>query len=82
MHENLLRVFSSIATLENANEHDEVPCRIVVINTFVMGMPIRVTQRVVPERFNMSDIGLSDEHEGFPMSMVIPNDNALDLSFH
>ena len=40
VHENLLRVFFSNATLEDADEHDEDPCHIVAINTFVMGMPI------------------------------------------
>ena len=29
-----------------------------------------------------ADKGLSDEHEGFPISIMIPNDNALDLPFH
>ena len=37
VHENLLCVFFSNATLDNA---DEDPCRIVAINTFVMGVPI------------------------------------------
>ena len=49
IHEKLLQVFFSNATLVDANEHDEDPCRIGAINTFVMGMPIRVTQGVVAE---------------------------------
>ena len=57
-HKNLLRVFFSNATLENVDEEDENLCRIVAINTFVMGVPIRVTQGVVVKTFNMPDKGL------------------------
>ena len=38
IHENLLRVFFSNATLESIDEEDEDPCQIVAINTFVMGV--------------------------------------------
>ena len=75
-------VFFSNATLENVDEHKEDPCHIVAINTFVMDVPIRVTQRVVAETFTMWDNGLDDEHAGFPLRMLIPNDNALNLPFH
>ena len=43
VHENLLWVFFSKATLKDADEHDEDLCHIVAINTFVMGVPIWVT---------------------------------------
>ena len=82
VHKNLLRVFFYNATLENVDEEDEDPCRIVVINTFMMGVPIRVTLGVVVETFNMPDKGLDFEHEGFSLSMMILHDNALDLPFH
>ena len=82
VHENLLRVFFSNATLEDTDEHDEDPCRIVVINTSMMGMPILVIQEVVAKTFAMSDNDFSDEHVGFPLSMLISNDNASNLSFH
>ena len=82
IHKNLLRVFFSNATLENADEHDEDPCCIVSINTFVIGVPIQLTRRVVAETFATLDNDLGDEHVGFPISMVMPNDNALDLPFH
>ena len=52
------------------------------INTFVMGVPIRVTKRLMVETFDMLDEGLAFEHERFSFSMVIPNDNALNLPFH
>ena len=76
---NLLWVFFSIATLENAYEHEEDLSRIVSINTFVMGVPNQVTQWVVVETFAMPNNGLGDEHAGFPQSMPIPNDNAPDV---
>ena len=44
IHENLIWVFISNATLEQVSELDEDPCRIVAINAFVMGRPIRITQ--------------------------------------
>ena len=44
IHENLIRVFFSNSTLEEAGEKDEDLCHIVAINTFVMGVPIQVTQ--------------------------------------
>ena len=47
-----------------------------------MGMPIRVTQGGVAQTFDMSDLGRSDEHEGFLASMLIRNENAPDLSRH
>ena len=43
VHENLIRVFFSSASLEQAGEPDEDPCHIVAINTFVMGVSIWVT---------------------------------------
>ena len=82
VHENLIRLFFSNATPEQAGEYDEDPCRIVAINTFVIGVPIRVTQEDVAIAFDMSDSDCNDEHEGFPVSMLIPNDNALDLLLH
>ena len=54
----------------------------MAINTFVMAMPIWVTQGDVATAFDMLDSGHNDEHEGFSMSMLILNDNALDLSLH
>ena len=79
IHENLIRVFFFNAFLEKASEPDEDPCHLVAINTFVMGVPIRVTQGDVATAFDMPDDGRSDKHEGFLMSMLIPNDNALNL---
>ena len=67
------------ATLDEVGKEDEDPCRIVAINTFVMGVPIRVTQSEVATTFNLLDRGHSDEHEGFPLSILIPNDNAPNL---
>ena len=64
------------------DEHDEDLCRIVVINIFVIGVPIWVIQGVVAKTFVMLDNGLGDEHAGFPQSMLIPNDNAPDLPLH
>ena len=43
IHENLVQVFFSNATLKRASEEDGNSCRIVAINTLVMGVPIRVT---------------------------------------
>ena len=74
MHENLLWVFFSNATLEDADQHDEDLCHIVAMNTFVMGVPIRVTQRVVAETVAMPGNSFGDEHIGFPLSMLIPNE--------
>ena len=37
VHENLLSVFFSNATLEDIGKEAEDPCQIVAINTFVMG---------------------------------------------
>ena len=37
VHENLLRVFFSNVTLENADKHDEDLCHIVAIKTFFHG---------------------------------------------
>ena len=82
IHENLLKVFFADATLENTDEGDKDPCKVVVINTFVVGVPIRVIQGVVAQTFDIPDSGRSNEHEGFPMTMLIPNDNALDLPLH
>ena len=82
VHENLLQVFFLKATLEDANRRDEDLCRIVVIHTFVMGVPIWVTQGVVVETFVMLDNDLGDEHVDFPQSMLIPNVNVPDLPFH
>ena len=79
VHENHIRVFFSNASLKQAGEHDEDPCRIVSINTYVMGVPIWVTQKNVATAFDMPDSSHNDEYEGFPMSMLIPNNNALDL---
>ena len=54
----------------------------MAINTFVMGVPIQVTQGDIATTFDMLDKGRNDEHEGFSMSMLIPNNNALDLQLH
>ena len=43
IHANFLCVFFSNDTLEDADEEDEDSCHIVAINTFVMGVPIRIT---------------------------------------
>ena len=51
VHENLLRVFFSKATLKDIDEHNEDLCRIVVINTFLMGVLIQVTQWAMVETF-------------------------------
>ena len=75
IHENLIHVFFSNATLEDAGEKNEDLCRIMAINTFVMGVPIWVTQGNVATTFDMSDEGLSDEHVSYPSTMLIPNDN-------
>ena len=82
VHENLLWVFFSNATLESTREEDEDPFQIVVINTFLIGMTIAVTQGDVAMAFDISDGGLSDKHVGFPMSILIQHDNALDLHLH
>ena len=82
VHENLFMVFFYNATLENAGEEKEDSCRIVAINTFVMGRPIWITQEDVATTFDMPNKGLNDEHTGYPPSMLIPNDNALDLLLH
>ena len=58
--------------MESANEKDADLCRIVAINTFIMGVPIRVTQRVVVETFDMPDSDLTFKHEGLSLNMVIP----------
>ena len=79
IHENLIRVFFSNATLDDAGEEDEDPCHIMAINTFVIGVLIWVTQSDVATAFNISDRGHSDEHKGFPPSILMPNDNALNL---
>ena len=70
--ENLIRVFFSNATLEEAGEEDEDPCYIVVNITFVMGVPIWDTQRDVATAFEMLD-GL------LPPTMLILDDNSHDL---
>ena len=81
MHENLLCMFFSNVVLEDIGEKTEDMCRIVAINSFVMGMPIRVTKNMVVETFDMPDRGLNSKHEGFPHRVMIPHDNAPDLPF-
>ena len=54
----------------------------MAINTFVMGVPIQVSQGDVATAFDMLNSSYSDRHEGLPMSMLIPNDNAPDLMLH
>ena len=54
----------------------------MAINTFVIGVPIRVTQKMVAETFDMPDRGLNYKHEGFPPRVMIPHDNAPYLPFH
>ena len=54
----------------------------MAINTFVMGKPIRITQKDVATAFDMPDEGLSDEHVGYLPSMLILDDNATDLPLH
>ena len=75
-------MFFSNTTLEVAVEGSKDPCWIVAINTLVMGVPIRVTQNMVAETFNMPNEGLDSEREGFSLNMVIPHDNASNLPFH
>ena len=76
VHENLIQVFFSNATLEQAGEHDQDPCCIMAINTFVMSVLIRVAQGDMATTFDMPNSGHSDEHEGFrracssPMTML------------
>ena len=82
IHENLFWVFFSNATLKEACEEDEDQCRIVAINTFMMGVPIRVTQKDVAAAFDMPDKGLSDEYVGYLSTMLIPNYNALNLPLY
>ena len=82
IHKNLFGVLFSNAILKNAGKKEEDSCRIVVINTFVMSMPIRITQKDVATVFDMLDEGLSDEHAGYPPSMLVPNVNALNLPLH
>ena len=53
VHENLLRAFFSNATLEQADEDDKDSCKVVAINTFLIGVPIKVTQGVVAQTFDM-----------------------------
>ena len=55
-------MFFSNVILESAGEEDEDPCRIVAINTFMMGVPIWVTQDSVATMFDMPNEGLSNEH--------------------
>ena len=54
----------------------------MAINTYVMGVSIWVTQKDVATAFDMLDSDRNDKHEGFSMSMLIPNDNAPDLQLH
>ena len=82
VHENLLKVFFANATLKNVGEEDEDPCRIMEINTFVMGWHIRITQYDVAMAFDMPNKGLNDKHSDYPPSMLIPNDNSSDLQQH
>ena len=82
VHENLIRVLVSNAILEQVGEPDKDPCRIVVINTFVTGVSVRVIHGYMATTFDMSDSCRSDEHEGFPMSMLIPNNNILNLPLY
>ena len=49
---------------------------------FFSMMSICYTDDWVAKTFAMPDSGLDDEHASFPLSMLIPNDNALDLPFH
>ena len=64
IHENLIQILFSNFALASAAEGDKDLYRIVAINTFIMGMPIRITQRDVVETFGMLDSDYSDEHEG------------------
>ena len=82
VHENLIWVFFSNAIPKEASEEDEDPFRIMEINTYVMGASIQVTQENVATTFGMPDAGLSDEHVSYPATMLILNDNALDLSLY
>ena len=79
VHENLVQQFFSNATLENTDEEDEDLCRIVATNTFLMGVPIQVTQDSVATAFDMLDEGFSDEYTSYPTTMLIPDGNAPDL---
>ena len=54
----------------------------MVINTFFMDVPIRLTQENVVTTFDMPDEGLSDEYASYPATMLIPNDNTPDLALH
>ena len=51
IHENLIQVFFFNTSLEQAGEPDEDSCRIMAINTYVMGVSIRVTQEDVATTF-------------------------------
>ena len=55
VHENLLKVLFSNAILENESEEEEDLCRMMEINTFVMGRPIWITQEDVAITFDMPD---------------------------
>ena len=57
VHENLIRVLFSNATLEQTGQHDQDPCYIMAINAFVMGVPIRVIKGDVATAFDMTDSG-------------------------
>ena len=82
VHENLLQIFFSNVVLENTSEESENPYRIMAINTFMMGMPIWITQGVVAQVFGLSDDGVNSEHKGYLSNMIVPNDNTPFLLFH
>ena len=75
-------MFFSNVTLEDASEKAKDLCWIVAINTFVMGVPIQVTQKVRDKTFDMLDVGCDCKREGFPPRVMIPHDNASDLPFY
>ena len=82
IHENLVRVFFSNVTLENTSEGDEDPCHIVMINTFLVGVSIWVTQESVAMAFGIPNEGLSNEHASYPAIMLILEDNTSNLPLH
>ena len=82
MHENLHRVFFSNFILKDVGKDDEKPCLIVTINTFLLGVTIQVTQVIVVKICRMLDNSIDSEHEGYPSSMLVPNDNSMDLLFY
>ena len=88
VHENLLQVFFSNATIKSTNEQDEDLCRIVTINTFMMGVPIgsckewwsklltcQITTLVMSTRVSLWA-------RGFPMIMLYTSHSTRESYFY